>query len=254
MNTEPMAPVASSPSTPSLAEPQPPTRIGNIYLAKVVRVDPALECAFVEFGGARHGSLAFNEIHPDYYQIPVEQRRELVDRLNHVVRNPAVDQLEIQFGEVDDYDDDEGTSVGSTRAVRLQRSNRFKIQDVIKRRQVMLVKVTKDEVENKGAALTTFISISSRFLVLMPNTAMQLHVSGSIPSPEDRLRLTQLGLDIPEGMGVFVRSSAQAIPDAKMVDEFADLVRTWEAVRDLTLKSQAPTLVYDATNKLVPSG
>jgi ribonuclease E len=118
----------------------------------------------------------------------------------------------------------------------------------------MLVKVTKDEVENKGAVLTTFISISRRFLVLMPNTAMQLRVSGSIPSPEDRLRLTQLDLDIPEGMGVFMRSTARNIPEAEIVDEFADLVRTWEAVRDTTLRSQAPALVYDATNKLVPPG
>jgi hypothetical protein len=250
-NTEPMAPAASSPPpTPSLPEPQPPTKVGNIYLAKVVSVEPSLECAFVEFGGARLGFLAFNEIHPDYYQVPLEQRSKLVDGL----RNPAVDQLEIQFGEIEDYDDDQGVSVGSNRADRLRKSKRFKIQEVIKRRQVMLVKVTKDEAENKDAALTTFISIAGSYLVLMPNTAMQLRVSGSIPSPEDRLRLTQLDLDIPEGMGIFVRSSAQRIPDAEIVDEFADLIHTWESVRDMTLKSQAPTLVYDATNRLVTSG
>jgi ribonuclease E len=166
---------------------------GN-YLAKVVRAEPALQGAFVEFGGVRHGFLPFNEIHSDYYQIPPEQRRELVDRLNHAARNPTIGQLEIQFGEVEDHGGDRGSPDEPTRGGPVLRSNGFKIQDVIKRRQVMLVQVTKDETANKGALLTTFISIASRVLVLTPNTAMEMKVSARISNPEDRLRMTQLDL------------------------------------------------------------
>ena len=131
---------------------------GNIYLAKVTRVEPSLQAAFVEYGGNRHGFLAFNEIHPDYYQIPVADREALL----------AEERAAVE-AEGDDEDDDDDVMEAQRR--RRQAQRRYKIQEVIKRRQIMLIQVVKEERGNKGAALTTYLSLAGRYCVLMPNTA-----------------------------------------------------------------------------------
>src|ERR1041385_3798006 len=142
---------------------------GNIYLAKVTRVEPSLQAAFVEYGGNRHGFLAFNEIHPDYYQIPIADREALMREADDDQDDP-----EEAAREGDDDEDDVDAELERRRR-RLMR--RYKIQEVIKRRQIMLVQVVKEERGNKGAALTTYLSLPGRYCVLMPNAG---HRSGGI--------------------------------------------------------------------------
>jgi ribonuclease E len=355
---------------------------GNIYLAKVTRVEPSLQAAFVDYGGNRHGFLAFSEIHPDYYQIPVADRQALIDedqraqrdaddemdrrsrrprhqrrparRSEEVKRDdsaempaddsaaagqiaaapdhpehdapspadvssegelaigaaeePAAEHVpqasanaepgeqqpsaaetmadsEIAEGETaaDAADDHEAEaseprasaerestengdgaengedaeeiveSVGGAdaleevpdRAPRYRRQ--YKIQEVIKRRQVMLVQVVKEERGTKGAALTTYLSLAGRYSVLMPNTARGGGISRKITSSEDRGRLKEIAqeLETPEGMGVILRTAGASRTKTEIKRDFEYLLRLWETVRDLTLKSTAPKLVYE---------
>ncbi len=387
---------------------------GNIYLAKVTRVEPSLQAAFIEYGGNRHGFLAFSEIHPDYYQIPVADRQALIeaderahreaeeesenrsnrrrsrnrnsrrrghgdkvrsdvvsgapaesgdgavaqdgthdgvygeqhhgeaemhshdhdahghevrgDNANHdhehhedhgshshddggdlghaigekdarepehlsdqpmfasaradengnghhdddemaaenaahadEMRSEEASHTEAPQTEADDEDDEEETeeeqveSVGGEdvleevpeRAFRPRRQ--YKIQEVIKRRQVMLVQVVKEERGNKGAALTTYLSLAGRYAVLMPNTARGGGISRKITSAQDRSRLKDVvqDLDVPEGMGIILRTAGASRTKPEIKRDFEYLLRMWETVRDLTLKSQAPTLVYE---------
>src|SRR6187455_581166 len=362
---------------------------GNIYLAKVTRVEPSLQAAFVDYGGNRHGFLAFSEIHPDYYQIPVADRQALIaqeerdqrdadaeaerragrrgrrhrhrgaerhrDRdvvqseplsaeqaateateapaADHGFGEPAQDQFaqtpdyvaepaaaQLEFaaeaqehraaesssvydtappadaplettaegeqpsaaaeaaltaetvpgeaphhadspatdaaenGNGEDHADDEAVeSVGGADALeevqeRLPRYRRqYKIQEVIKRRQVMLVQVVKEERGTKGAALTTYLSLAGRYCVLMPNTARGGGISRKITSADDRKKLREIAeeLEVPEGMGVILRTAGAARTKAEVKRDFEYLLRIWEQVRDLTLKSTAPTLVYE---------
>ncbi|TAK49977.1 MAG: ribonuclease E/G [Xanthobacteraceae bacterium] len=378
---------------------------GNIYLAKVTRVEPSLQAAFIEYGGNRHGFLAFSEIHPDYYQIPVADRQALIEedarahraaevenenrsnrrrrgrnarrRGGERVRSEVVEtetgsveamelngidaateasgtaQPDVQGpwdgsdtgtefgvradhapateasaddapahddeaapheagaaeyghddaaepamaeptftesaaapgfegvaaeaapaddngdddGDDDDDDDDndneggdEGEeedvveSVGGADALEevperafRPRARQYKIQEVIKRRQVMLVQVVKEERGNKGAALTTYLSLAGRYSVLMPNTARGGGISRKITSAQDRARLKEVvsDLDVPEGMGIILRTAGAARAKAEIHRDFEYLLRMWETVRDLTLQSQAPSLVYE---------
>ena len=382
---------------------------GNIYLAKVTRVEPALQAAFVEYGGNRHGFLAFSEIHPDYYQIPVADRQALIeeeareaaraaaeeaeprhsrrhnqpsvearraapgddfvsevvaegeveqpavfqDRSGEVVVDLHADQPEVHhdevlsaepqtgatsedafvtlaaeedrtgdelagedrhpedhaatddaFGEVTSGDEageagetGEGSGQGGDRGQRARRSRRrgrfqrgargrgpspaegegseereaetvdqmggdameevpqrqsrlrrqYKIQEVIKRRQVLLVQVVKEERGNKGAAVTTYLSLAGRYCVLMPNTARGGGISRKITDSDDRSRLKAIAqeLEVPEGMGVILRTAGAARTPVEVRRDFEYLLRLWETVRELTLKSSAPTLVYE---------
>jgi ribonuclease E len=364
---------------------------GNIYLAKVTRVEPSLQAAFVDYGGNRHGFLAFSEIHPDYYQIPVADRQALIDeeeraaraadaeadhragrraqressRRRDEVRSEPVDTTDdasdamVAVSEMmapaagedhgghdapetedatesapdapDDHADASGDgsrdphpeheqpplelaqpeasiapeqappgpneahadapdggdasvsegaaaagdneqsngnitevngngagdetveSVGGADAMeevpeRMYRPRRqYKIQEVIKRRQVMLVQVVKEERGTKGAALTTYLSLAGRYSVLMPNTARGGGISRKITSAEDRRKLKEIAqeLEVPEGMGVILRTAGAARTKTEVKRDFEYLLRLWETVRDLTLKSTAPTLVYE---------
>jgi ribonuclease E len=343
---------------------------GNIYLAKVTRVEPSLQAAFVDYGGNRHGFLAFTEIHPDYYQIPVADRQALleaeaeeesrasaaeaaeddaaagrrrrrgrrgrsrhesqgrreVERPNapppaetlsvakfevedeidttpredepspgvameasslvHEVSEPA-DELETKDvslrsgpepSDDEDEDDDaepaeivgqpvalkEGNgeataeetveSVGSEDALeelpertRRRRGRPYKIQEVIRRRQIILVQVVKEERGNKGAALTTYLSLAGRYTVLMPNTARGGGISRKITQPTDRKRLREIAgeLEVPEGMGLIIRTAGAQRTKTEIKRDYDYLLRLWENVRDLTLKSTAPALVYE---------
>jgi ribonuclease E len=358
---------------------------GNIYLAKVTRVEPSLQAAFVDYGGNRHGFLAFSEIHPDYYQIPVADRQALIDEeqraeraaddevdrrsrrhrgrgrhstarrdddvmrsdMRNDMRNdvsdaqasdpvagdepaepteiapvgitepqndsepvvttdlvaadseqpapiesaleppepeePAPSSTELAPGEMSGLAESEpatddvaaaapetGESGGENggdeeaaeeivesiggadaleevpdRAPRYRRQ--YKIQEVIKRRQVMLVQVVKEERGTKGAALTTYLSLAGRYSVLMPNTARGGGISRKITSSEDRARLKEAAaeLEVPEGMGVILRTAGASRTKIEIKRDFEYLLRLWETVRDLTLKSTAPKLVYE---------
>ncbi|WP_027170417.1 ribonuclease E/G [Mesorhizobium sp. WSM3224] len=372
---------------------------GNIYLARVTRVEPSLQAAFVEYGGNRHGFLAFSEIHPDYYQIPVADRQALLraeaqeaededdeeaengeeqqardrggrrsrrrggknrDRGEHkhassengespaeaaaadetaaeaawneeaggetadapvenaetvseavevasetaeepaagadednaaddedgkpseggptsIAANieadvvseavPHTDQPE-QSGEATASDDDRGMledvsashsdeheveSVGAEDALEEIRNRRkpvrrqYKIQEVIKRRQILLVQVVKEERGNKGAALTTYLSLAGRYSVLMPNTARGGGISRKITNAQDRKRLKEVvsDLDVPQGMGVILRTAGESRTKAEIKRDYEYLMRLWENVRNLTLQSSAPALVYE---------
>jgi ribonuclease E len=378
---------------------------GNIYLAKVTRVEPSLQAAFVDYGGNRHGFLAFNEIHPDYYQIPVADRQALLDeeaaaeaeleaaadrraealaRRNagrgganaapsgevetagdedfgdrssdevagsetaHIVdveedehieevggdegddaikviaasvqtsrddvrseaateerANPAAkaegngpgdDEIQDASAEThetpahsegESFDDREGDNnadnetddddedapeqlhseqpgsdegrggeieEGSSRGFREEASQRqrrrprsYKIQEVIKRRQIILVQVVKEERGNKGAALTTYLSLAGRYTVLMPNTARGGGISRKITNPQDRRRLKSIAqeLEVPDGMGLIIRTAGAARTKQEIKRDFEYLLRLWESVRELTLQSTAPSLVYE---------
>jgi ribonuclease E len=215
---------------------------GNIYLAKVVRVEPSLQAAFVEYGGNRHGFLAFNEIHPDYYQIPVADREAIMAEAH---------------SEDDDHDEhardsDDESEGGMAEEERLKRRlmRRYKIQDVIKRRQVMLVQVVKDERGGKGAALTTWLSLAGRYCVLMPNTGKGGGISRKITQASDRKRLkaAAAALHVPQGMGLIIRTAGAKRTKAEIKRDYEYLLRLWETIRETTLKSNAPSVIYEEEN------
>src|SRR5689334_15078456 len=335
---------------------------GNIYLAKVTRVEPSLQAAFVDFGGNRHGFLAFSEIHPDYFRIPVSDRDEEIRGGRQARRTersrearvssdpedlpelpqfeseppaereqpafvaaetataepgsaepvsapvpaeppvadephlsawesepvaavqPEVETVEVaeavpaeagfaaaeeasaerdaappeaRHGEVEPPPHPEtvetmgvDSEIEEERRERARRFRHYKIQEVIKRRQIMLVQVTKEERGNKGAALTTYLSLAGRYCVLMPNTNRGGGVSRKITSLADRRRLKDIleELDIPEGMGVIVRTAGAERSKAEIKRDYEYLLRLWNEIRDLTLQSTAPALIYEEGN------
>ena len=250
---------------------------GNIYLAKVTRVEPSLQAAFVEYGGNRHGFLAFSEIHPDYYQIPVADREALLRDEEHGddhgddaddtislptgVTEPDAEADPQEPGDAEHIeqapaDSEPVESIGGGDALEevperrrssQQRRHQYKIQEVIKRRQVMLVQVVKEERGNKGAALTTYLSLAGRYSVLMPNTARGGGISRKITNAADRKRLKEItaDLEVPQGMGVILRTAGASRTKAEVKRDFEYLMRLWESVRTLTLESSAPCLVYE---------
>ncbi len=311
---------------------------GNIYLAKVTRVEPSLQAAFVEYGGNRHGFLAFNEIHPDYYQIPVADRlilkeedardaaeqRELEDKqeeaaekrkasggrkrrgrkrapktgdlVEYITESAGTEYLEEKkvseepstddadaADSIEDAEDDAASSIsvvtddaeatdsdietsdakdaletiGAEDAleevpVRPKRRRRkvYRIQEVIKRNQIILIQVVKEERGNKGAALTTYMSLAGRYTVLMPNTARGGGISRKITNIKDRKRLREIAnnVEVPDGTGLIVRTAGAARTKAEIKRDFDYLLRLWENIREYTLNSSAPTLIYEEGN------
>ncbi|WP_299783147.1 ribonuclease E/G [uncultured Roseobacter sp.] len=329
---------------------------GNIYLAKVTRVEPSLQAAFVDYGGNRHGFLAFSEIHPDYYQIPVADRQALMEeerayaeaqkakededdkpkrrsrsrsrskaKAAEAVSDDATATKDVESDQIDgmqtiDLDDEEGTSpmerVPETpveepedtpedavsaeaddapaeadgenaaesaddsdddeddapkrksdasakddsiesvaddddqediRPARKPRPRRYKIQEVIKVRQILLVQVVKEERGNKGAALTTYLSLAGRYCVLMPNTARGGGISRKITNAADRKKLKEIAneIEVPEGAGLIVRTAGAKRTKAEIKRDYEYLQRLWEQIRELTLKSIAPAKIYE---------
>ncbi|CAN7398545.1 Rne/Rng family ribonuclease [Caulobacter sp. LjRoot300] len=218
---------------------------GNIYLAKVTRVEPSLQAAFIEYGGNRHGFLAFNEIHPDYYQIPVADREALMRDDSHDDEDDHHHAREDDDGDAVDDEEDAVEEELARRKRRLMR--KYKIQEVIRRRQIMLVQVVKEERGNKGAALTTYLSLAGRYGVLMPNTARGGGISRKITTITDRKRLKSVvqGLDVPQGMGLIVRTAGAKRTKAEIKRDYEYLLRLWENIRDNTLHSIAPALIYE---------
>ena len=334
---------------------------GNIYLAKVVRVEPSLQAAFVEYGGNRHGFLAFGEIHPDYYQIPVADRQRLIEMQEaeareeeeaedraaaQAARSPAAQTIAITHAPADPANEavDEPASsedapseqppaeevgtdmvaeagvieadepaifanpetsapqevtdapeaieqpeqdsephspelqspellspellnaellnadpapeqLGGETETEYQRPERaaprftrnYKIQEVIRRRQILLIQVVKEERGTKGAALTTYISLAGRFSVLMPNSPRGGGISRKITSAADRRRLKEVTaeLDLPRGMGLIVRTAGANRPKPEITRDCEYLLNQWDQIRELTMKSVAPALIYE---------
>ena len=310
---------------------------GNIYLAKVTRVEPSLQAAFVDYGGNRHGFLAFAEIHPDYYQIPVADRKALLDEerafnraqdeednsrskprsrprpapkaegsQSDLVKSANVgsmdvidlddesvvagddtqgaddepqhdhgsdhahdhdhdhelhaesDQTERAYKAIDHASDtdDEIESIAEEdvseeiSAPRRPRARRYKIQEVIKVRQIMLVQVVKEERGNKGAALTTYLSLAGRYCVLMPNTARGGGISRKITQAADRKKLKEIAgeIEVPEGAGLIIRTAGAKRTKPEIKRDYEYLMRLWEEIRELTLKSMAPAQIYEEGN------
>jgi len=219
---------------------------GNIYLAKVIRIEPSLQAAFVEFGGNRHGFLPFNEIHPDYYRIPIEDRESLMAEeeslpsLDEVVEeHPRSDEVEILGGEdVEEIHD---------RPKRHRPHRQYKIQEVVKRRQIMLIQVSKEERGGKGAALTTYLSLAGRYCVLMPNAARGGGISRKITNVGDRKRLREIieSIELPESMSLIIRTAGMARSKIEIRRDSDYLMRLWNDIRDKTLHSIAPSLIYE---------
>ena len=252
---------------------------GNIYLAKVTRVEPSLQAAFIDYGGNRHGFLAFSEIHPDYYQIPKADREALLrEEAEHAAEEERLRAAEYDDGDYPDeggepdYDDSPSeeaengengddtheAGTGSNRSavdesaadeLRRKRQNlrrRYKIQDVIQRRQVLLVQVVKEERGNKGAALTTYLSLAGRYCVLMPNTSHGGGISRKISNGADRKRLKSImsDLNLPKTMGLIVRTAGLSRTKVEIKRDFDYLARLWDEIRERTLGSTAPALIY----------
>ncbi|MBO4521472.1 MAG: ribonuclease E/G [Alphaproteobacteria bacterium] len=257
---------------------------GNIYLAKVARVEPSLQAAFVDYGGNRHGFLAFNEIHPDYYQIPVADREALKEALlqeeseeeeeeekpkrGRRRRAKKEENAEAQPLEAEqdpsvqeEHENEEGAerfveTVSENESDEMIARNRYnqikhyKIQEVIHRGQVLLVQVIKEERGNKGAALTTYLSLAGRYCVLMPNNARGGGVSRKITNAADRKRLKSVvsKLPLPTGMSVIVRTAGKERTSLEIKRDYEYLIKTWVQIRDKTMESSAPTLIHEEGN------
>ncbi len=215
---------------------------GNIYLAKVVRVEPSLQAAFVDYGGNRHGFLAFGEIHPDYYQIPVADREALKEMIMTSQDDEA--DTEEQIGEVETVSDTDGDESTHRRPAFFKK---YKIQEVIRQGQVMLIQVVKEERGNKGAALTTYLSLAGRFSVLMPNNGKGGGVSRKITNAKDRKSLRAIvdKLPIPMGMSVIIRTAGQGKTKTEIKRDYDYLIKTWMNIREDTLESLAPKLIHE---------
>ncbi|MGY9061608.1 MAG: Rne/Rng family ribonuclease [Rhodospirillales bacterium] len=222
---------------------------GNIYLAKVTRVEPSLQAAFVDYGGNRHGFLAFNEIHPDYYQIPVADREALMAEDVTTASDYAGDENTETNSTVETLGGDDTDEVEERRPRQNSRRN-YRIQEVVKRGQILLIQVVKEERGGKGAALTTYLSLAGRYCVLMPNTARGGGISRKISNGIDRKRLKVIvnDLGIPDGIAVIVRTAGSKRSKAEIKRDYEYLLRLWTQIRETTLESIAPCAVHEEGN------
>ncbi len=214
---------------------------GNIYLARVTRVEPSLQAAFVEYGGNRQGFLAFSEIHPDYYRIPVEDKQKLLAEASAKTDEDLISSEDLSEETTEDYNEEE------LKKIKRNLYRNYKIQEVIARRQILLVQVVKEERGTKGAALTTYISIAGRYCVLMPNTPRGGGVSRKIANITDRKRLKKIvdGLDVNAGMAVIIRTAGSKRTKTEIKRDYSNSLSIWENVKKLTLESNAPFLIHE---------
>ncbi len=242
---------------------------GNVYLAKVMRVEPSLQAAFVDYGGNRHGFLAFSEIHPDYFRIPVSDREVLAAKLADAVieTKEAIEENDVSeaetkdsppkepesesepavstiAGESVDHSDDDPSEDARRRRPALHKM--YKIQEVIHKNQILLIQATKEERGQKGAALTTYLSLAGRYCVLMPNSPQAGGISRKISNPKERksLRETLASLNLSKEMGLIIRTAGQGHTKTEIKRDTDYLTRQWDEIRELTLKSIAPALIY----------
>tara|TARA_A100001015_G_scaffold244703_1_gene280319 strand:- start:480 stop:2291 length:1812 start_codon:yes stop_codon:yes gene_type:complete len=231
----------------------------NVYLATISRIEPSLQAAFVDFGRERHGFLAFNDIQSDYYQLPLEDKEKIriaEEKIREELKDKTIDisqeNLQIESKEEksqkstqflnneskQDFHDKVKSSLGI---------KRYKIQEVIKPGQVILIQVTKEERGQKGAALTTFISLAGKYIVLMPNTPKGGGISRKIFNSLDRQKIRSIlnEIQIPKSMGVIVRTAGANKTKNEINKDFQNTLKTWEKIKDKALNSNAPSLVYE---------
>lgn len=296
---------------------------GNIYLAKITRVEPSLQAAFVEYGGNRHGFLPFNEIHPDYFRIPIDDRKKIEAEIYASAETESEDEFEETpskaqtaripeakvssavhpdkaIGSADESNQTEAKTVDETRDIsfkktshsvtnselhedddaplkpsistieaaesdietiggegteefqakrrkRLSFHDRYKIQEVLQKGQVLLVQVAKEERKAKGAALTTYLSFAGRYCVLMPNSPRAGGVSRKIASPQERRQLKEMlnSFQVPDPMSLIIRTAGRGLNKTEIKRDYDYLIRLWSRIREVTLQSIAPALIYE---------
>jgi ribonuclease E len=217
---------------------------GNIYLAKVIRVEPSLQAAFVEYGANKNGFLPFSEIHPDYYQIQAQDKKALMEiaHANMVDDDDDTDEDSAEFVEYDD------ASSGEDNKEILRRMREYKIQDVIKPKQIMLIQGVKEERGQKGASMTTYLSLAGRFAVFMPNSRKRnlYGISKKISNREERARLREIlhELKIPKGMTVVLRTAAEGADKDAIAKDYEYLTSLWNEIRKTTLEANAPAIIH----------
>ena len=222
---------------------------GNVYLAKVARVEPSLQAAFVTYGPGKNGFLPFAEIHPDYYQLDVEKKKRIIE----MAHANAVDDDDDPDEDADmiDYDDE---SSGEDNKELTKRAFEFRIQDVIKTNQIILVQGVKEERGNKGASMTTYMSLAGRFAVLMPNTRKRngYGISKKIADREERSRLRSIlhKLKIPKGMTLILRTAAFGATAEDIEKDYDYLVGEWNDIRKITMESVAPATIHSEDSLL----
>ena len=232
----------------------------NIYLATVSRVEPSLQAAFVNFGRDRHGFLAFNDIQSDYYQLPSEDKekiREAEEKIREELKDKTIDasQENSQSENKDEKNDENENQIEKESKKQEYREKvkssygikRYKIQEVIKPGQVILIQVIKEERGQKGAALTTFISLAGKYMVLMPNTPKGGGISRKIFNSSDRQKIRDIlnDIEIPKSMGVIVRTAGANKSKNEIEKDFQNTLKTWEEIKEKALESNAPSLVYE---------
>ena len=225
---------------------------GNIYLAKVTRVEPSLQAAFVDYGGNRNGFLPFAEIHPDYYQIPVADKEALLESNSKEQNNDETDEeINENSNDLSHVEDLGGDDLEEIEIINKKRNKdlikNYKIQEVIKKNQILLIQVSKEERGNKGAAITTYTSIPGRYCVFMPNSTSGGGVSRRIKNPKERKKLknTLDKLNVPEKMGLIIRTAGAKTTSTEIKRDYKYLTKTWDKIKDNTLSSHAPSLIYE---------
>ncbi len=232
----------------------------NIYLGKVSRIEPSLQAAFIDFGRERHGFLSFNDIQSDYYQIPKndleliklqeEKQREELSKEVEAKEEESLAEGNLEVNDPIEKNDPTDTSELQDEKIKIkqekQKFKRYKIQEVIKPNQVILVQVIKDERGQKGAALSTFISIAGKYIVLMPNTAKGGGISRKIFNPADRKKIRSIlnEIEIPKEMGLIVRTAGSNKTKNEINHDLTTLINTWNQIKDNAINSIAPTLIH----------
>ncbi len=248
---------------------------GDIYLAKITRIEPSLQAAFVDFGTNRNGFLPLTEIHPDYFKIPAADEVK-INELNEKINNNDEEEsnntdndneledleennIESKLQESDDANEDKVISIKKRRNKKLSPKKeyfnffrKYKIQDVIRPKQVLLVQINKEERGLKGAALTTYLSFAGRYCVLMPNSMNNDGISRKIGDIEERKKLKKIlsSVEIPEKMSVIVRTAGIGRTKKEISKDLSFLVNQWNKIRELTLKSEAPEMIHEEGNVL----
>ena len=233
----------------------------NIYLGKVSRIEPSLQAAFVDFGRERHGFLSFNDIQSDYYQIPQsdlekikeeeEKVREELSKESENIENKILEgEEEIKIEDPVEKKDEDVEEKKDQKIQKRFPSKRYKIQEVIKPNQVILVQVLKDERGLKGAALSTFISIAGKYIVLMPNTAKGGGISRKIFNPGDRKKIRNIlnEIEIPKAMGIIVRTAGSNKTKNEIDGDLKNLITIWDSIKSNAMNSMAPSLIHQESD------
>ncbi len=232
----------------------------NIYLGKVSRIEPSLQAAFVDFGRERHGFLSFNDIQSDYYQLPKDdlekikqeeqKAREELSKQSEINETSVIENNDEVLNSVDDVDKSSAKDNNESKQEKNFPSKRYKIQEVIKPNQVILVQVLKDERGMKGAALSTFISIAGKYIVLMPNTPKGGGISRKIFNPLDRKKIRKIlnEIEIPKEMGIIVRTAGSNKTKNEISNDLKNLIISWEKIKDNALNSIAPALIHQESD------